>query len=469
MAPARDKGQQGDGMNRKRIWGWWFFDWASQPYHTLLLTFIFSIYFAEVAKRHFVAIGDNVSIAGAHAQALWGYGLAFSGVIIACLAPVLGAIADSSGRRLPWVWFFSLLYVVGATGLWWLMPVQPALIQAVVLFGIGLIGVEFATIFTNAMLPGLAPRAEIGRLSGSGYAFGYLGGVVALGLMLALFAETPNGRTLIGIPPLFGLDPTLREGTRFVGPFTAVWYVVFMIPFFLWVKEPRNGGRPIRVAAAMSDLWALIRSLRHRRSLAAWLLSSMFSRDALNALYGFGGVYAGTVLGWPVFLAGVFGVVSAVSAAVISWLGGRADRAFGPRAVITACILALTAVCTLLVGMDRSTIFGFPAPAEPVLAGLRLPDVIFFVCGAIIGGAGGALQAASRTMMVRHTTEDRATEGFGLYALSGKATAFLAPFLIALTTQLSGNQRIGFIPLIVIFLVALVLLRWVDPEGEAQP
>lgn len=456
-------------MNRKRIWGWWFFDWASQPFHTLLLTFIFSIYFAEVAKRHFIAMGDSSTMAGAHAQALWGYGLAISGAVIALLAPILGAIADTSGRRLPWVWLFSILYVVGSAGLWWLMPTQPALVQAIVLFGIGLIGVEFATIFTNAMLPGLAPRHEVGRLSGSGYAFGYLGGVVSLALMLALFAETPGGVTLAGIPPLFGLDPALREGTRFVGPFTAIWYVVFMLPFFLWVREPDVARRPLRVRAALRDLWALVRSLRHRRSLALWLLSSMFSRDALNALYGFGGVYAGTVLGWPVFLAGIFGVISAISAAIISWLGGRADRSFGPRAVIMTCILALTAVCTLLVGMDRNSVFGMPVGAEPLLAGLRLPDLIFFACGAVIGGAGGALQAASRTMMVRHTTEARATEGFGLYALSGKATAFLAPFLIALSTDLSGSQRIGFLPLIVIFLVALVLLGWVDPEGEAQP
>ena len=160
--------------------------------------------------------------------------------------------------------------------------------------------------------------------------------------------------------------------------------------------------------------------------------------------------------------------VSAISAAVISWLGGRADRAFGPRAVIVASILALMAVCMLLVGMDRTSVLGIATP-DAVLGTLRLPDLIFFACGAVIGGAGGALQAASRTMMVRHTTPDRATEGFGLYALSGKATAFLAPFLIALTTDLTGNQRIGFLPLIVIFLVALVLLVWVDPEGETSP
>lgn len=455
-------------MDRKRIWGWWFFDWASQPFHTLLLTFIFSVYFAEVAQRHFIGLGDSIGIAGARAQSLWGYGLSVSGVIIAVLAPVLGAVADTSGRRLPWVWLFSGFYILGSAGLWFLMPQQPALLQAVVLFGIGLIGVEFATIFTNAMLPGLAPRDEIGRLSGSGYAFGYLGGVVSLAVILALFQETPTGRTLIGIPPLFGLDPAAREGTRFVGPFVAIWYVLFMIPFALWVKEPRGPRQPVRLRPALRDLGRLVASLRHRRSLGAWLVSSMLSRDALNGLYGFGGIYAGTVLGWPVFLAGVFGVVSAISATIISWIGGRADRRWGPRPVIAGCSLVLVAVCVILVGMDRTSLLGMALPPGPVLGALHVPDLVFFVCGALIGGAGGALQAASRTMMVRHTTEERATEGFGLYALSGKATAFLAPFLIAAVTDLTGSQRVGISPLIVMFLLSLVLLGWVKPEGEAK-
>lgn len=455
-------------MSRKRIWGWWFFDWASQPYHTLLITFIFSIYFAEVARTHFIRLGDDAAIAGANAQALWGYGLAAAGTVIAVFAPVLGAVADTSGRKMPWIWLFSAFYVTGAAGLWYLTPQQPALIQAVALFGIGMIGLEFATIFTNAMLPGLAPRDEIGRLSGTGFAFGYLGGVVALAMMLALFAETPSGKTLAGLEPLFGLDPAQREGTRFVGPFTAIWFILFMMPFFLWVREPRGPRRPVRIGAAMRDLWALIRSLRHRRSLASWLVSSMLSRDALNALYGFGGVYAGTVLGWPVFLAGIFGVVSAISAAIISWLGGMADSRFGPKPVIIASTLVLIAVCVTIVGMDRETLLGISLPAMPVLGSLYVPDLIFFACGALIGGAGGALQAASRTMMVRHTTPERATEGFGLYALSGKATAFLAPFLIALVTDMSGNQRIGISPVILIFLLALVLLLWVKPEGEGQ-
>ncbi|WP_112873154.1 MFS transporter [Paracoccus endophyticus] len=453
-------------MDRRRIWGWWFFDWASQPYSTLLLTFIFSIYFAEVAQHRFAMLGAADAVhAGAQAQAMWGYALSLTGIAIAVLAPVLGAVADTTERRMPWIWLFSALYVVGSAGLWTLTPDGGALTQALVLFGIGLIGMEFATIFTNALMPSLGTRAEMGRISGTGFAFGYLGGVVALVVMLAFFAESrTTGLTLLGNPPALGLDASAREGTRFVGPFTAIWYAVFMIPFFLWVREPAGTGTPFRARRVAADLGRLIWSLRRRRSLAAWLASSMFSRDALNALYAFGGVYAATVLGWPVIWSGVFGVVSAVAAAVISWLGGRADRRWGPRPVIAVAIAVLIAVCTLVVGMSRQSLFGLPL--DP---GSRLPDALFLACGVAIGGAGGALQSASRTMMVRHTTAARATEAFGLYALSGKATAFLAPLLIAVATDLSDSQRIGISPLIVMFLLALALLSWVNPEGEPEP
>ncbi len=449
-------------LDKKRIWGWWFFDWASQPYATLLMTFTFPIYYTEVAKAHFISLGQTEVMAGASAQKLWGYGLAITGVIIAVLAPILGSIADRSGRRLAWVRLFSVLYVIGAAGLWVLMPDGQNLILAVALFGLGLIGMEFTTIFTNALLPGLAPRAEIGRISGSGFAFGYLGGLVALAIVMLLLAEGATGLTLAGIAPIFGLDPALREGTRAAGPFTALWYVIFMIPFAMWVHEPPAPKHP-QGPGAMTRLWRLIRSLKHRRSLAVWLISSMLSRDALNALYTFGGVYAAAVLGWPVITAGIFGVVSATAAAIISWLGGRADRKWGPRPVILVAALVLTLVCVLVVGMTRQSLFGFP-----LAAGSRLPDMLFFICGALIGGAGGALQAASRTITVHHTSPERATEIFGLYALSGKATAFLAPFLIALTTDISGNQHMGIIPLIVMFLLSILLLFWVKPEGEPE-
>ena len=445
---------------KKRILGWYFFDWASQPYNTLLLTFIFGPYFAEVARTHYAGTGLDPQAAGAAAQAYWGYGLAAASVIIAVLAPILGAIADGTGRRLIWVWVFSALYVIGSFALWWVVPGQGNLFWAVAFFGLGFIGMEFATIFTNALLPSLGDHDEIGGISGSGFAFGYLGGVIALALMLTLLAENATtGLTLLKINPIFGLDATTREGTRAVGPFTAIWYVVFMIPFFLWVKEPKTKARPLRIGAAFGSLMALLASLAHRRSLAAYLVSSLFYRDALNALYGFGGVYASGVLGWSIIQIGVFGVVGAVTATITSWVGGKLDRKFGPKPVIAVCIVILTIVCGIIVGMTPEYLWGMSL--TPGMA-----DKIFFACGALIGGAGGALQAASRTMIVRHTTPDHAAEAFGLFALSGKVASFISPFLIAIATTASGSQRIGISPLIALFLAGLLLLLWVRPMGE---
>ncbi|SES06370.1 MFS transporter, UMF1 family [Tranquillimonas rosea] len=434
---------------RKRIWGWMAFDWASQPYNTLLLTFIFAPYFATV-------VGD-----GAQAQVLWGTALTVSGLTIAVLAPILGALADTAGRRMPWIVLFSALYVVGASGLWWAVPEAQNVTLVLAAFGIGLIGMEFATIFTNALLPTLGPRSALGGISGTGWAVGYSGGVVSLVIMLLFLAENYAGLTFLGRPPAFGLDPDAREGTRAVGPLVALWYLVFMVPFFIWVREDATRALPrVPVRQSLRALGTTIRRLPEDPSLAAYLGSSMLYRDALNGMYTFGGIYAFGVLGWSVVDIGVFGIIAAVSGAIFAWLGGKADDRFGPKPVIAASIWMLTGVGVVIVTLSETAVLGIPvAPGSPV------PDIAFYICGGVIGGAGGALQSASRTMMVRQANPARMTEGFGLYALAGKATSFLAPALIALATDLTGSQRLGVSPLIILFAAGLVLLRWVKPNG----
>jgi len=435
---------------RRRIWGWMMFDWASQPFNTLLLTFVFGPYFATV-------VGDPTQ-----AQVLWGRGLTVAGLCIALSAPILGAMADAGGRRIPWIAGFSLLYVLGAGALWFAVPEMQAAWLVLLAFGIGLMGAEFGLIFVSAMLPDLAPREEVGKLSASAWALGYAGGVVALALMLAFFAENDAGVTLLGNPPALGLDAEAREGTRFVGPFTALWYALFMIPFFLWVREPaRTRLAAPRPGAALADVARTLRSLPGRPSLAAFLASSMLYRDALNGIFAFGGIYAIGVLGWSVVQIGIFGIAGAVSGAVFTWAGGFADRRFGPKPVIAGSVIALTLICCIIVGMTREALWGIPFPP-----GSGAADAIFYGCGVAIGAGGGILQAASRGMMVRQADPSRMTEAFGLYALAGKATTFVAPAAIALATDLTGDQRMGIAPLIGLFLLALGLLVWVKPDGE---
>ena len=446
---------------RKRVWGWWFFDWASQPYHTLLVTFIFGPYFASVAAEHFLSTGLDTQAAAARAQTVWSWCLTITGLIIGFGAPLIGALADVTGRRIPWIFGFSVMYVVGSGLLWYTMPDGSNMWWMLSAFGLGFVGAEYALIFINSQLPDIGDEDDVGKISGSGFAFGYFGGLVSLAIMLALFVEQPNGKTLIGLDPAFGLDAGAREGTRFVGILTAAWYVLFMIPYFMWVRDTDPTGKPGGLSEALRTLAKGIKRVFSRSSLAAYLGSSMLYRDALNGLYGFGGVYATLVLEWNIVKIGVFGIISVLAAALFSWLGGKADKKHGPKPVIKGSIWVLILVCATIVGMDRTQIFGIP-----LAEGSSLPDMVFFGCGVLIGGMGGILQAASRSMMVRHSDPDAPTESFGLYGLSGRATAFLAPALIAIMTTATGSARLGVSPVVGLFILGLILLTWVKAEGD---
>ncbi len=450
-------------VSKRRIWGWMAFDWASQPFYTLGLTFVFGPYFALVATNAFVADGMDKLAADAQAQSIWSLGQFVAAIFIALTAPFLGAFADNSGRKMPWIAGFSVVYVLGSWALWGLTPAGLGLITILVVFYIAFFAAESALNFVNAILPSLGTENEIGRISGSGAAFGYWGGVVSLFMLLLLFVESPEtGLTLLGHPPLLGLDAAQMEGTRSVGPFIAIWYAIFMIPFFLYVRDdPRLGGQPTNVRAVWGELKATLRGVMRRDSMKYFLLASMFYRDALNALYAFGGIYGVLVLGWTTIQIGVFGIVAAIAAAIFTWAGGLADQRFGPKPVILVAVWLLIIVGCFIVGMSRDHLFLFAL--EPTS---RVPDIIFFTCGVVIGGAGGAVYASSRSMMVRHTHPDRPAEAFGLFALTGKATAFLAPAGISLFTFLTGNVQLGFLPVIFLFLAGLFLLRRVNKDGD---
>ncbi|KIC49606.1 MFS transporter [Tateyamaria sp. ANG-S1] len=447
---------------KKRIWGWFFFDWASQPYHTVLLTFIFGPFFVSLASENFLAQGIETEQAKADAQAMWSYTLTITGLIIGFGAPLLGAMADTGGRRIPWIIGFSLMLVAGASSLWFTAPDGSNLTWMLIAFAFGFIGAEFALIFINAQLPDLGTEEEIGKISGSGFSFGYAGGVLSLIVLLLLFVEQPNGKTLIGLDPLFGiLDAETREGTRSTGPIVAIWFAVFMIPYFLWVRDRNPKGRRTTVGAALSQLWGTVRNLPAKPSLFTYLGSSMLYRDALNGLYSFGGTFALLVLDFSVVEVGVFGIVAAIGASIFSYVGGIADKRFGPKPVVITSIWVLMGVCFMLVNLSRDSMFGIALPE-----GSPVPDLIFYVCGVLIGGMGGVIQSASRTLMVRHSNPNAPTESFGLYGLSGRATAFMAPFLIGVATTATGSTQLGVSPLLFLFLAGLIMLRWVNPKGE---
>ncbi|SMH35565.1 MFS transporter [Mesorhizobium australicum] len=445
---------------KRGIWGWMLFDFAQQPFHTLIITFVFAPYFAA-----------KVASNPAEGQEYWGYAAGIGGAIIALTSPILGAIADASGPRKPWILLFSILGFIGCWMLWYATPGMGNLGFAVLAIVIALVGMEYAAVFNNAMMPTLVPRSELGRLSGSAWGLGYVGGLISLVIVLGFLSASPEtGKTLLGVSPLFGLDPATHEGDRASGPLTSLWYLIFVLPMFLWTPDvSRRGSATGAVRRGLAELWETLRTLPSQRSYFSFLLSSMFYRDALNALYSFGGIYAAGVLGWPIIKIGIFGILANLTGAVGAWIGGRADQRFGPKPVISVSILILILWCVTVISTTKTEVLFMTVAAEG--SGSTLPDIVFYIAGAFIGAAGGSIQAASRTLLVDQVEGDKVTEAFGLYALSGRATSFIAPFAIAFATAWFASeafnlstqdaQRLGVTPIVALFVIGLVLLPWI--------
>lgn len=449
--------------SRRAVAGWLLFDWAAQPYFTLILTFVFAPYFASALAANPV-----------EGQATWGYATAVAGIIIAVLSPVLGAIADASGGRKPWIALFSVFLVVGSTLLWFAVPGTPyAIPLALFAFGLGTIGAEFATVFTNSMMPDLVSEERMGRLSGYGWAAGYVGGLTSLVIVLGLLAASPQtGLTLLGLEPLFGLDPQTRAGDRASGPFTALWYLVFVVPLFLFTPDsPKRLPVSKAVGSALTELAATLKDLPRHGTVLVFLLSNMIYKDGLAALFAFGGIYAAGTFGWTTIQIGIFGILLTITGTFGSILGGILDDRFGSRIVVSGALIVLILATVGILSTDENTIFFvISTPVGTANATLfgTIPELVYLALGGVIGAAAGPLQASSRTLLIRISPKQKMTEFFGLFALSGKVTSFAAPILVATVTVWSGSQKIGIAVIVLFFVAGLIALQKVD-VGRASP
>src|SRR6476646_8951852 len=431
---------------RSAVVSWIFFDWAAQPYFTLITTFVFAPYFAT-----------HVAPDPASGQSLWGFATAAAGLTIALLSPVLGAIADASGRRKPWIAGFGALLVIGSSLMWIGKPGDPSIIPPLLLaYAIASVGVEFATVFNNAMMPTLVPPDKIGRLSGTGWATGYVGGILSLVIVLGFLAASPEtGCTLFGFMPLFGLDPIAHQGDRITGPLTGIWFIVFVLPMFLLTPDyPAKRRVSEALREGLAELRQTLAELPKRKSLAAFLLANMIYTDGLVSLFAFGGIYAAGTFNWSTIQIGSFGIILAVAGTFGAWLGGKLDDRLGPKRVIRGSMLILLSSIVAILLVDKDSIF-FVKVAPPVPGGALFSGAAeraYLVLGCLIGAAGGPLQAASRSLLIR------LAQNFGLFALTGKVTSFIGPLLIGTITAVTASQKAGMAVLVVFFVAGLALL-----------
>lgn len=447
-------------VRRRGIVSWYLFDWATQPVATLITTFVIAVYFEGV-------VAERAGYTDAEAQSAWAWTLAAAGVVIALFSPILGSIADAAGRRKPWVVAFSIPLVAGCLLIWLAIPGEPSAVT-ILLLGVFLavLGAEFAQVFTNAMMPALVSSDRMGRLSGSGWAMGYLGGTVSLLVLLALFVPQPGETTtIIGLTPLLGSSEETREGVRATGLLSIAWFLVFAPPLLLFTPDaPRMMAIGRAVRSGLASLRDTIAHARRHRTAFRFLVAHMIYADGLAGLFSVGAIYASGTFDWGTTEALVFGLIVVVAAVPGAFFGGRLDDRLGSKAIIVGSLVLLfvASLAALSVTEDRVLFF---IPVDPPAEGdgmfASMAEQLYLVIGALIGVVSGPLQAASRTLIVKLAPPGHTAQFFGLFALSGKLTTFLAAAAIAALTAISDSQRIGISILLVFFIAGLVLMRGV--------
>jgi UMF1 family MFS transporter len=440
-------------VNRSQF-SWALFDWANQPFFTVITTFIFGPYFANVM------VGDAVL-----GQTEWAFTQSMSGLLIAVASPILGAIADAGGRRKPFIFVFQLMLAAGCVALWWAYPHRPDLASsigwAVVL---ATVGAEMSIVFNNALLPGIASPGRIGWLSGFAWGLGYVGGLIALFIVLA--------GTFF--PTLFGLDQASHQLERLTGPASAVWLAVFVLPMFLFTVD--SGGttrRPFAEATrqGVGSLISTLRQLRAHRNALLFLVAFMLYNDGLAAIIAFGGVYASATFGWTTTTLGIFGIIITLFAIPGAFFGGRLDDWLGSRRTVQIATAGVIVASLGIVSVTASTVLFF-IPVEPLAAGRALfgstQERVFMAFALLLGTCMGPMQAASRTMIGRLAPKGMVGEFYGLFALSGRATAWMAPAVIGVVTAHTQSNRLG-VACVLVFLVLGFCLLWnVREQGRSQ-
>ena len=423
-------------VSRRGIWGWMTFDWAAQPFFTVVVTFVFGPYFVARLTQ------DPVS-----AQAAWANMATISSLVIAILSPVLGAIADRSGPRKPWILCFAAVKIVCLSLLWFAAPGSP-LIWPLVLMILASIAAEFSIVFNDSMMPRLVGPDDVGRVSNIAWGLGYLGGMIVLILVVTLLAGSPDtGLTLIGIEPLFGLDPALGEDARITGPIAAVWYLLFILPMLLFTPDARK-GQPMRqaVRSGLRDLRGTIGELREKPGIAKFLIARMLYQDGVNGLLILGGAFAAGMFGWATIEIGVYGILLNVIAIFGCFIAGRLDLRLGSKVVVViSLVLLLIATVGIVSTGPGFVFFGLLPLGLEDSGGLfgTAAEKAYVAFGLLIGIAFGPVQASSRSYLARSVSLGDAGRYFGIYALSGRATSFMATLLFSLVTYASGRQRSG--------------------------
>lgn len=432
---------------RGRVAAWAAWDWGSAAFNAVVTTFVFTTW---ITSEAFVEAGtaDAGAVVALHTTWL-GWGLTVAGVLVALLAPALGALADASGRRRLWLGVNTAAVVVATAAMFFVRPeagsLSDAVILGVVLLSVGNVFFELASVAYNAMLLDISTPTTVGRVSGIGWGAGYVGGIVLLLVLFVGFISPDVG--WFGVTGADGLD------VRVSVLLSALWFAVFAVPVLVAVPDPvRPPGSGVGVLGAYRRLGHDLAHLwRERRATLWFLVASAVYRDGLAGVFTFGAVVAVGTFGFSASEVIVFAIAANVVAGLSTVAAGWLDDRVGPRAVVVGSLVGL------------------------IVAGLAVfvlhdgGQAVFWSFGLLLTAFVGPAQSASRALLARLAEPERATEAFGLYATTGRAASFLAPFTFSTFVAVTGTQAWGVVGLVLVLAVGLALLLLVRLPASAAP
>ncbi|OYC98759.1 MFS transporter [Microbacterium sp. Yaish 1] len=434
-------------ISRKAVVSWALWDWATQPFNSVILTFVFASLFLvsdSFLPADIAALPDTDPVKeAALAELASGYGVASTaaGILILLLAPVLGQTADRSGRKKRWLGVFTVVLALLQFALFFTFADPAFFWYGAIVLSLGAVVSEIAGVNYNAMLVEVSTPRTIGRVSGLGWGLGYIGGIIALALVVALtFADW------------FGMDTSNGLAYRLIAVGCGVWTIVFAIPLLVNVPEraaPHSAERIGFLAAYEHLVTDIVRLYRTERPTFWFLLASAVYRDGLAGVFAFGGVLAARAFGFSATEVMVFGIAANLVAGASTIVAGRFDDRFGARAVIVATLSGLIAVAVLLFVLQDAG------------------SIVFWIAGLILSGCVGPAQAASRSLLARVTPPGMQGEIFGLYATTGRVASFLSPAMWALFIAWFGGIIWGVLGIAVVLLLGLVLLLFVRLPKQA--
>lgn len=441
MPPTGDNAE----VPRSRVVAWALWDWATQPFNSVIITFVFTALYLtsdNFIDPELVPLGagdDAYDAAIAHLTSSLGWGIAAAGVLVALMAPVLGQRADATGRRKAWLGISTALLVASMLGLFFVQATPPYFWLGVGLIAMGTVVSEVAGVNYNAMIVQVSTPKTVGRVSGLGWGLGYLGGIVALVIVVVL-----NGADW------FGMDTSNGITFRLIAVGCAVWTLVFGWAVFVFVPEAPRADRPtVGLFQGYVVLWKDLKDLwSEARSTLWFLLASAVYRDGLAGVFTFGAIIAAKSFGFSDQQVIVFGIAANLIAGVSTVIAGRFDDKLGPRTVILASLTVIVVSGLLVVALQS------------------VGAVIFWVFGLALSASVGPAQSASRSLLARVSPPGREAEIFGLYATTGRAASFLAPGMWALAIAVTGATIWGTLGVIFVVLVGLILLTQVRTPAD---